>query len=68
MNGSEPMKEMVHMLETLDKQQAVLQAHSYVAYRYSCWCDSLFAELGSKRYQLEQIVREWQEVYQLYDQ
>jgi len=64
MDMSEPMQEMLHVLEALDKQQATLQAHSYIAYRYSCWCGELFAELGSKRDQLEQIVREWQEVDQ----
>jgi hypothetical protein len=67
MDMSEPMQEMLRVLEALDKQQATLQAHSYLAYRYSCWCGELFAEIGSKRDQLEQIVHEWLEADQLCD-
>jgi hypothetical protein len=64
MDISEPVQEMLHVLEALDKQQAILQVHSYIAYRYSCWCGELFAELGSRRAQLEQIVHDWQEADQ----
>lgn len=68
MDMAEPVQDMLRVLEALDKQQAVLQARSYIAYRYSCWCGELFAELGSKRDQLEQIVHDWQEADQMYDQ
>ncbi len=64
MDVSDPMNEMLRVLEALDRQQATLQAHSYLAYRYACWCGELFAELGSKRSQLEQIVHEWEEADQ----
>lgn len=59
-------EEMQRQLEALDNQQAMLQAHSYPANRYARWCDGMFAELDNERIQLEKIMREYQEVYQLY--
>jgi len=58
---------MGQQLEKLDEQQAVLQYQSYLAHVYARWCDETFADLGSRRSALEQIIREWQEVDQLYD-
>lgn len=59
--------EMSQQLEKLDEQQATLQYQSYLAHAYARWCDTTFVELGSRRSELEQIIREWQEVDQLYD-
>jgi hypothetical protein len=61
------LEEMGQQLEKLDEQQATLQYQSYLAHVYARWCDATFAELGSRRSELEQIIREWQEVDQLYD-
>jgi len=58
---------MGQQLEKLDEQQAALQYQSYLAHVYARWCDENFTELSSRRSELEQIIREWQEVDQLYD-
>jgi hypothetical protein len=58
--------EIEQQLEELDKQQARLQAQGNLAYRYSRWCCEMFAQLGSQRSQLEQIILEWQEANHLY--
>jgi hypothetical protein len=60
------LEEMTQQLDALDKQQAILQHQAYLASRYAQLCDAMFAEVGSRRDQLEQIILEWEQIEQLY--
>jgi DNA-binding transcriptional regulator YbjK len=57
-----PLRELSAYLDRLDDDLATLEQLAHLAQRCAAWFDAHYAEVDTRRRELEEIVAEWQDV------
>ena len=53
-------------IERMDNHEASLQAQAQLAYQYGRLCDALCADLATRRRELGEMLKEWEQIDTLY--